>query len=128
MEIDLHLLDLRYSHTRIENPKISAMMQNSITSYGQIVPALAVAENNTFILIDGYLRHRAIKACGHDCIKVQIVEENESGALFTLLAKNNDRQWEAIEQAFLIQELHGRFTYSFEEIGKRLGRNKVSAN
>ncbi|MBU0945830.1 MAG: ParB N-terminal domain-containing protein [Proteobacteria bacterium] len=124
IEIDFHLLDLRYSHTRIQNANLLARMQNSISRYGQIVPALAVAERNTFILIDGYLRHRAMKACGHDCIKLQVVEENEAGALFTVLAKNNDRQWEVIEQASLIQELHSRFTYSFAEIGNRLGRNK----
>lgn len=124
MEVDIHLLDLRYAHTRIKNAKVLARMQNSITSYGQIVPVLAIAENDKFILIDGYLRLKALKACGHDCIKLQVVEEDEAGSLFVLLAKNNDRQWEAIEQAALIQELHSRFTYSFEEIARRLGRDK----
>jgi ParB-like chromosome segregation protein Spo0J len=66
----------------------------------------------------------ALKISGHDCIKVQVVEENEADSLFILLARNNDRQWEAIEQASIIQELHNRLTYSFAEIGKRLGRDK----
>lgn len=65
-----------------------------------------------------------MKACGHDCIKLQVIEENEADSLFVLLAKNNDRQWEVIEQAALIQELHSRFTYSFGEIARRLGRDK----
>jgi len=124
MEIDFHLLDLRYAHTRIKNATALAKMQNSITRYGQIVPALAVPENNKFILIDGYLRLKALKACGHDCIKLQVIEENEADSLFVMLAKNNDRQWEVIEQAALIQELHSRFTYSFGEIARRLGRDK----
>ncbi|MBW2186976.1 MAG: ParB/RepB/Spo0J family partition protein [Deltaproteobacteria bacterium] len=124
IEIDIHLLDLRYANTRIKNPKELAKMQNSITSYGQIVPVLVVAENNHFILIDGYQRLEALKVSGHDCIKVQVVEENEANSLFILLARNNDRQWEAIEQASIIQELHNRFTYSFGEIAKRLGRDK----
>jgi ParB/RepB/Spo0J family partition protein len=124
MEIDIHLLELRYAHTRIINAKVLAKMQNSISRYGQIVPALAVPENNNFILIDGYLRLHALKACGHDCIKVQVLEESEADSLFVLLAKNNDRQWEVIEQAGLIQELRNRFTYSFEEIALRLGRDK----
>jgi ParB family chromosome partitioning protein len=124
MEIDIHLLDLRYAHTRIKNASALAKMQNSITRYGQIVPALAVPENNNFILIDGYLRLKALKACGRDCIKLQVIEENEADSLFVLLAKNNDRQWEVIEQAALIQELHSRFTYSFGEIARRLGRDK----
>jgi len=124
MEIDIHLLDLRYAHTRIKNAAALAKMQNSIIRYGQIVPALAVPENNKFILIDGYLRLKALKACGHDCIKLQVIEESEADSLFVMLAKNNDRQWEVIEQAGLIQELHSRFTYSFGEIARRLGRDK----
>lgn len=124
LEIDLHLLDLRYGHTRIKNAKSLARMQNSITRYGQIVPVLAVPENNNFILIDGYLRLHALKACGHDCIKLHVVEENEADSLFVLLAKNNDRQWEVIEQAAIIQELYNRFGHSFGEIAKRLGRDK----
>ncbi len=124
IEVDIHLLDLRYAHTRIQNVKVLARMQNSISRYGQIVPALAVPEKNTFILIDGYLRLQSLKACGHDCLKLQVVEDDEAGALFVLLAKNNDRQWESIEQAAIIQELRSRFSYSFAEIGRRLGRNK----
>ncbi len=124
MKIDIHLVDLRYAHTRTKNATVLARMQNSITRYGQIVPALAVPENNKFILIDGYLRLHALKACGHDCIKLHVVEENEADSLFVLLARNNDRQWEVIEQASLIQELHSRFSYSFGEIAKRLGRDK----
>jgi len=124
MEIDIHLLDLRYAHTRIKNAAALAKMQNSITRYGQIVPALAVPENNNFILIDGYLRLKALMACGHDCIKLQVIEENEADSLFVMLAKNNDRQWEVIEQAALIQELRSRFTCSFGEIARRLGRDK----
>ena len=31
---------------------------------------------------------------------------------------------EAVEQAFLIQELHDRFSYSFSEIARRLGKDK----
>ncbi len=124
MEIDLHLLDLRYAHTRAKNEAALVRMQKSIHRYGQIVPGLAVPEKGKFILIDGYLRLGALKACGYDCIKLQLTGESEIDALFILLAKNNDRQWEVIEQASLIEELHGRFSYSFEEIGRRLGRDK----
>ncbi len=122
-EVDFHLLDLRYSHTRIKSTKALAKMQNSINTYGQIVPALAILEKEIFILIDGHLRLAALKACGHDCIKVQLMEE-EPASLLTLLTRNDDRQLEAVEQAALIQELHNRFSYSFAEIARRLGKDK----
>jgi len=123
-EVDFHLLDLRYSHTRIKIPKTLVALQSSILAYGQIVPALAIAEKGTYILIDGYMRLAALKGCGHDCIKIQLMDAGESDALFTLLVKNNDRKLEIIEQAALIQELYNRFSYSFPEIANHLGRDK----
>ena len=122
-EVDFHLLDLRYSHTRINNPKALLRMQNSINTYGQIVPALAILEKDRFVLIDGYLRYGALQACGRDCLKVQVVE-GEPDSLINLLVTGDDRQMEAVEQAGLIQELHHRFSYSFAEIAKRLGKDK----
>jgi len=122
-KVDFHLLDLRYSHTRINNPKALLRMQNSINTYGQIVPALAILEKDRFVLIDGYLRYGALNACGRDCLKVQVVE-GEPDSLINLLVTSDDRQMEAVEQAGLIQELHHRFSYSFAEIAKRLGKDK----
>jgi len=123
-EVDIHLLDLRYRHTRIKNDKTLVTLTNSIQAYGQIVPALVVSEQDRYILIDGYKRLAALKDCGHDCITIQIMDTEESASLFLLLAQNNECKLESIEQAALIQELHGRFTFSFSEIGARLGRNK----
>ena len=124
IEVDIHLLDLRYEHTRIKDAKVLARMQNSIMRYGQIMPAVAVPDGSNFILVDGYLRLQALKNCGHDCMTLQVSDGKEADALFTLLAKNNERHWESIEQASLINELHNRFSCSFAEIAKRLGRDK----
>lgn len=122
--VDFHLLDLRYGHTRINNAKTLATLQNSINIYGQLVPAFAVHEKDRYILIDGFQRLAALKASGHDCIKIQIINENEPDSLFTLLARNNDRKLETVEQAALIQELYNRFSYTFQEIANHLGRDK----
>ena len=122
-EIDIHLLDTRYSHTRIKSVKALTRMRHSIATYGQLVPALVVSEPDRFILIDGYLRLNGLRYCGHDCIKVRI-GEGEPDSLFHLLAENNERHLEVIEQAALIQELHNRFDCSFDDIAKRLGKDK----
>ncbi len=99
-------------------------LTNSIRAYGQIVPVLVVSEQDRYILIDGYKRFAALKACGHDCISIQNMGAGESASLFQLLAQNNECKLEAIEQAAIIEELRGRFSFSFSEIGARLGRNK----
>ncbi len=123
-EVDIHLLNLRYSHTRIKNDKDLVTLTNSIQKYGQIVPGLAISEQERYVLIDGYKRLAALKACGRDCITIELIVAKEHDSLFTLLAQHNERKLEAIEQAALIQELHGNFSSSFSEIARRLGKSK----
>jgi len=123
-EIDIHLLELRYSHTRVNNAQTFGRLRTSIERYGQLVPALVVKERDRFILVDGYLRLKALRACGKDCIQVYVQEGLEREALISLLGKGNERQWEAIEQAFIIQELRERFGSTLAGIAKSLGRDK----
>ena len=123
-KVDTHLLDLCYSHTMIKNDTILVTLTNSIQAYGQITPALAIPKQERYILIDGYKRLAALKACGRDCITLELTDSEEHDSLFTLLAQNNVRKLEAIEQAALIQELHVRFSSSFSDIATRLGRSK----
>ncbi|EFK08910.1 ParB-like protein [delta proteobacterium NaphS2] len=122
--VDIHLLELRYAHCRIMNHQALKQLRDSIETYGQIVPALVVTEKDKLILVDGYLRVRALRACGKDQICVHLSEENEQNAMFSLLAKTNERQWEAIEQSVLLQELHRRFGCSLSHIAARIGRDK----
>ena len=124
IEIDIHLLELRYIHTRVSNEQTLRRLRKSIERYGQLVPALVVKEQDKFVLIDGYLRLKALRACGKDCIQVYQQEGTEWEALITLLSKSNERQWEAIEQASIIQELRDRFGNTLEGIAKSLGRDK----
>jgi ParB/RepB/Spo0J family partition protein len=81
-------------------------------------------EDNRLILVDGYQRHAALKYLGQDTGLVRVVDEPESQTLYQLLILRGERQWEAIEEAGLIQELHRRFGCSLSEIGKRIGRDK----
>jgi len=123
--VDIHLLELRYAHTRVIKPAAFRRLRNSIEAYGQIVPALVVEDaDKKLVLIDGYLRVRALVACGRDQVLINLWDDNEQNAMFSLLNKSGERQWEAIEQAVLIQEMHRRFGCSLGLIGNRLGRDK----
>jgi len=122
--VDIHLLDLRYAHTRVLNPSAFRRLRDSIEIHGQIVPAMVVKEGERLVLIDGYLRVRALSACGRDQALINVSQENEPNALFSLLVKSGERPWEPIEQAVLLQEMHRRFGYSLGHIAVRLGRDK----
>ena len=122
--VDLHLLELRYAHIRVKNEPRVRRLADSISRHGQLEAMLTVeGEDNRLILVDGYQRHAALKYLGQDAGLVTIVDEPESQTLCQLLILRGERQWEAIEEAGLIQELHRRFSYSFSEIGK-IGRDK----
>lgn len=123
--VDLHLLELRYAHIRVKNEARVRRLADSISRHGQLEPMLAVSsEDNQLILVDGYFRYAALKYLGRDAGLVRVVDESESQTLYQLLILRGERQWEAIEEAGLIQELHRRFSYSLSEIGRQIGRDK----
>lgn len=123
--VDLHLLELRYAHIRIKNEARVRRLADSISHHGQLEAMMTVTgQDGRLILVDGYQRYAALKYLGHDVGLVTVADESESQALYHLLLHCGERQWEAIEEAGLIQELHRRFGCSMQEIGKRLGRDK----
>jgi len=123
--VDLHLLELRYAHIRVKHEAQVRRLADSISRHGQLEAMLAVSsQDDRLILVDGYQRHAALKYLGQDAGLVTVVNEPESQILCQLLIHRGERQWEAIEEAGLIQELHRRFSYSLSEIGRRIGRDK----
>jgi len=121
VEVDLGRLDLRYAHTRVAKPKLLEMLTTSIDRYGQITPVFTIPEEGHLVLIDGYVRVGAIKRLGRDTIMADIHEIPEIGALFRLLGESGQRQWEAVEQAWIIHDLKERFGCSLREIGRGIG-------
>jgi ParB family transcriptional regulator, chromosome partitioning protein len=121
VEVDLGSLDLRYAHTRVAKPKLLDMLTTSIERYGQITPVFTIPEQSRFVLIDGYVRVGAIKRLGRDTIIADVHEIPEQGALFHLLGESGQRQWEAVEQAWIIRDLKERFGCSLRQIARGIG-------
>lgn len=124
--VDLHLLELRYAHIRVKNEARVRRLADSISRHGQIEAMMTVSdpEGDRLILVDGYQRQAALRYLGKDTGLVVVMAEPESQSLYGLLIHRGERQWEAIEEAGLIQELHRRFGCTLSEIGKRIGRDK----
>lgn len=121
IEVELGSLDLRYEHTRILRPKHVEMIANSIERFGQITPVLIIPEGDLLVLIHGFVRLAALRKLGHDTIRAVIREITEVQALYHLLADTEQRQWEAIEQAWIIRDLHDRLGCSLREIARGIG-------
>jgi ParB/RepB/Spo0J family partition protein len=121
VEVDLGSLELRYAHTRVAKPRLLNMLTASIERYGQITPVFTIPEKGRLVLIDGYVRQRAIRRLGRDTIKASVHEIPEIGALFRLLGETGQRQWEAVEQAWIIRDLKERLGCSLREIARGIG-------
>lgn len=120
-EVDLSRLDLRYAHTRIARPRHVEMIASSIERFDQITPVLIIPEDERLVLIHGFVRLAAIRKLARDTIRADIQEISEAQALYHLLADTQERQWEAIEQAWIIRDLHERLGCSLTEIARGIG-------
>jgi ParB/RepB/Spo0J family partition protein len=121
VEVDLSRLDLRYAHTRIARPKHVEIIARSIERFDQITPVLIIPEDERLVLIHGFVRLSAIRKLGRDTIRADIQEISEAEALYHLLADTQERQWEAVEQAWIIRDLNQRLGCTLTEIAKGIG-------
>jgi len=124
-EIEIGQLHLRYAHTRIEWPQRVLALAHSIERFGQILPVIVLREGDTsFVLIDGYLRVKALKRCLRDTVMAEIWEGKEQEALAEILARANSRKWDLLEEAALLRELHDQYHLSQGRIASMVGRKQ----
>jgi len=123
-EIEIAQLHLRYAHTRIEWPQRVLALAHSIERFGQILPVIVLREGNSFVLIDGYLRVKALKRCLRDTVMAEIWEGKEEEALAEILARANSRKWDLLEEAALLKELHDQYHLSQGRIASMVGRKQ----
>jgi ParB-like chromosome segregation protein Spo0J len=124
-EIEMAQIHLRYAHTRIERPERVLALASSIERFGQILPVIVLREGvNSFVLIDGYLRVKALKRCLRDAVVAEIWECKEEEALVEILARAHSRQWDLWEEAALLRELHDQYHLSQSRIASVVGRKQ----
>jgi ParB family chromosome partitioning protein len=124
-EIEIAHLHLRYAHTRIHRPERVSSMASSIERFGQIIPVIALREGmDSFVLIDGYLRVKAMKRCLRDTVVAEIWECKEEEALVEVLARAHSRKWDLLEEAALLRELHDQYHLSQSRIASMVGRKQ----
>jgi ParB family chromosome partitioning protein len=123
MEVELHQLELRYERLRKRQPQTERALLVSLAEIGQQVPIVVVSEAERFVLIDGYKRVRALKRLARDTARATCWELAEVEAL--LLERDLRRGSEdALDQAWLLAELQGRFGWSLDELAQRFEHSK----
>lgn len=123
-EIELHLIELKYAHTRILDRKSIFSMMRSLDCYGQITPVTLIPDSSKYILMDGYIRVNALAKLGQDSALAIIMDMQERTALIQALAREERRPQTSLEQACLILELSNSFQLSLSRIAQELGKDK----
>jgi ParB family transcriptional regulator, chromosome partitioning protein len=122
MELEWHQLLLRYEGLRKRHLRQERQLLASLAEIGQQTPIVVVSETPQFVVIDGCKRVRALKRLGRDSIRGTCWQITELEALLlerSLRSSNED----ALDQAWLLSELQGRFGLSPEELARHFERS-----
>jgi ParB-like chromosome segregation protein Spo0J len=110
LEVDLHLLELRFSGARLLEPQAVDKLARSIERNGQIVPLIVVSSPDSsaaegterLVLIDGYRRVAALRRLGRDRASVERWPCDLTEAVLDVLARTQGRSFAAIEETLLL--------------------------
>jgi ParB family transcriptional regulator, chromosome partitioning protein len=132
LEVDLHLLELRFAGARLIEPQAVEKLARSIERDGQMVPCIVAAAcadtsgtegAERLVLIDGYRRVAALRRLGRDRAFVERWRCDLAEAVLGVLARTQGRSFAAIEEALLLRELTQGLGVSQREAARRCGRD-----
>ena len=125
MELEFHQLELRYERLKVARPEPERRLLASLAEVGQQVPIVVVKEagEGPFVVIDGYKRIRALRRLGRDTVGASCWPGKEAEALITTRLMQTAEPETALEQSWLLAELHERFGFSLEELARRFGHS-----
>jgi ParB family transcriptional regulator, chromosome partitioning protein len=123
-KLEINQLCLSLEKLRKHPTSAYLKMAESITHYSQLMPVIVVSdENQGLILVDGYLRIRALQKLGDDLCNGEIWKCSLATALLLRLTRAGEKHLEAIEEANILDVLHHELGLSQNEIAKRVGRD-----
>src|SRR5215813_3094773 len=132
LEVDLHLLELRFAGARLIEPQAVEKLARSIERDGQIVPCIVVGsspdcseakDGERLVLIDGYRRVAALRRLGRDRGSVERWPCDLAEGVLGVLARAQGRSFAAIEEALLLRELTQGLGVSQREAARRCARD-----
>lgn len=124
VDVDLHLLDLRYEALRKRSPTLERQLLASLAEVGQQSPIVVVeAADARLVVIDGYKRVRALRRLARDTVQTTRWELKEVEALLLERLMRVAGE-DALEHGWLLTELHERFGLSLDELARRFDKSK----
>jgi ParB family chromosome partitioning protein len=106
VELELSRLDLRYRDLRISDVQAVVRLAAALGSEGQVAPVLVIQPAAAPILIDGFVRVAALRRLGRDTVPALLLALTEREALSFSYRQHQGRRPTALEEGWLVQELH----------------------
>lgn len=125
MDLEFHQLELRYERLRVIRQEQERRLLASLAEVGQQVPIVVVKDpqDGRFVVIDGYKRVRSLRRLARDTISASCWPGAEADALIITRLMQTAEAETALEQSWLLVELHDRFGLSLEELARRFGHS-----
>jgi len=125
MQLEFHQLNLRYQGLRVAEPGRLARLTASVALEGQREPVLVVADGSgQWLLIDGYLRVKALQDIGRDVVEAVAIEVGEIDALVLTWRGSRPPAVAALEDGWLLRELVDTHALTQAELSARMRRSK----
>lgn len=122
-------LDIRYSGLRVLDRRRETQLMASLEEHGQ-QDAISVitGSDGRWVVVDGHKRVRALKRLRRDVVKAVILEAGPAEALVAAYRAGSGRGYNAIEDGWLIYELHRNVKWSLGKAAGAMGRTKSWAS
>lgn len=126
LEVNPEALDMKYARLSVRRPTEERRLLAWLSESGQQRPVIAVpgGEAGRFVVVDGHRWVRALQILKADVVKIAVWEMPEAQALATAYQMGAQGKRDAIEEGWLVAELHRGFQWSLGEVAERLVRSK----
>ena len=125
IEVNLAALDVRYSGLRVKDQRQEARLLASLEVDGQKDPILVIAgSEGRWVVVDGHKRVRALLRLRRDVAKAVVLEMSPTEALAMAYRAASGLSYNALEEGWLVYELHRGGKWSLGKVAAAMGRSK----
>jgi len=123
VDLELHLLDLRYADLRMRDLDREARLAAEIARDDQRSPVLVVESGGRPVLVDGFARVAAVRKLGRDTVRAVVLSMGEAEALVLRHRLAAVGRTSALEDGWLLRELGETHGKSQQELATDLRRS-----
>lgn len=125
VEVNVAALDVRYGALRVRDRRREAQLMASLEEHGQQDAISVIGDGaGRWVVVDGHKRVRALKRLRRDVAKAVVLEMPAAEALAAAYRSGSGPSYNAIEEGWLVYELHRVGKWDLGKTAVSIGRSK----